>query len=79
LPANQTQRCSRVHRGGWFAGKSDRRTAGSYKAKNDDAVWQMPPRVRLACQRAVIFHARWILALRAKSGSMVWAVISSIA
>jgi len=32
-----------------------------------------------ACQRAVIFQARWILALRAKSGSMVWAVISSTA
>ncbi|NCE89966.1 hypothetical protein DK871_07610 [Pseudomonas sp. L13] len=30
-------------------------------------------------QRAVIFQARWILALRAKSGSMVLSLISSTA
>nr|WP_180202539.1 hypothetical protein [Pseudomonas sp. SbOxS1]NYU01979.1 hypothetical protein [Pseudomonas sp. SbOxS1] len=62
------------HRSAWFAGKP-----GSYKAKNDDAVRQMHRSVRFVYQRAVIFHARWILALREKSASMVWAVISSIA
>jgi hypothetical protein len=42
LPAKNDDAVEQVHRGVWFADKSDRRTAVSYR-KNEDAVWQMPP------------------------------------